>query len=167
MKNDEKILSDNIILTINETIKKIAKDNTYCKLENIFNSIESFDDKNKIYENIINYYLRALNDFEIADIKSFLTEVEYISCFFDYAYFAYDNEIKRRCYVIQECAEGVANDLVAKCCKYNDRRIKLPLSLDILEIYSINYEVTALEIEKVILWIILRLAVAYYLLTNK
>lgn len=159
-------LAKKIINNLNTQIKKVQKENEYFKLDKIFyseNNLITIKD----FEEIINYYLEKIHDFTIKETDPFFLEIEKLASFFDYAYFAYDNKIKRNLYKIQECAEYLANDLIAKCCKSSDRILNTPINLNDLITYGLSYKVTTKEIEKAITWIILRLALAYFLLTNK
>lgn len=165
-KKDAIDLKKTIINDLNAIIKKSISESEYYKLEKVFYN-ESDLISEKDFEDIINYYLEKISDFTIKEIEPFFLEIEKISSYFDYAYFAYDNEIKRDLYKIQECAEKIADDLIAKCCKVSDRTIKRPIYLSELIMYGLSYKVNTKEINKAVMWIILRLAVSYFLLTDK
>lgn len=167
MKKDTNKITEELILNLNAMVRKIDRKRDHTKLENIFSLLEDIENKEEIYEKIINIYLEEIQDYRIASMENFIKDTENISCFFDYAHYAYgDDNIKKRYYTLEESAEATANDLVGKSCHYNNRQLKLPIPLDIIKKYSINYKVTNEEMEKVIMWVILRLAVSLHLLKN-
>jgi len=163
-KEDETNISY-IITCLKENIRNLACKDNYCNLEKIFAKIK--DDNVIVFESLINYYLEDISNFKISDVSGFINSVEKLSSFFDFAYFIYGNKEKRQSYLIQECGEKVADDLIAKFCFAKERSIDLPLNLETLTQYSISYKIKKKDMSKTFIWIILRLSIADYLLNEK
>lgn len=142
-------------------------------LEELIDSINSFEfhysleiifkDDNNL-ENLINYYLEKIrNTCNIENINNLSIKSNSISKHFDYNYVVSDNDIIKNNSNIIEEAEIISDDLIYKVLGRNNRYISLPISLNNICNYSISNYINDKDINKVIYWIILKLAIIYYL----
>ena len=174
MKVQDSNLRENVKTISNNfdtEIKKIMSIEYHYNLFNMFSSIDQLPEveQNNTYEILINEYLTKLEKFDYEEIKKLDRVTDDILEFFDYNYFISNDEkeIKDRYQVIEEEADEVAYDLIAKVLNRNDRKLELPISIDNIKKYCIHNIIKGDEIKKVILWIILDLATIYNVVSNK
>ena len=125
-------------------------------------------EKTITYEMLINDYLEKIKDL---DCKKYLDkehnrDIDDILDFFDYDYS--ENKILERsnnweytCCEAQEEAEHVVFDLISKMFNQKGRTLMLPVTIQYIVDYGISSVVPDEDIEKAILWIILKLATIY------
>lgn len=129
----------------------------------------SDEEKESLYDDLIQHYLELLSSFEIANMDDLITELETITFKFGYLHFVYgkSGSEKSNCFNLQDAAERVSNDLTAKCCRVNGRSLVLPITVRDIYNFCLDYRIVPEKVEKAILWIILRLGVAYFLFTER
>lgn len=155
---------DTILVNIADKIKTIMDIQYHYNLGDLFNNLKGKTkaQKEEVYESIINYYLekittgRTIEDVESVERDS---DIDEIMTFFTYTYFSKDEESKHNYFVIEEEAECVVDDLIAKICGRNKRNLKLPLKLKDIKDFCIENVVKEKDIESTIMWMILKLAV--------
>lgn len=157
---------DVIINIVDEKFKKIMAIEYHYNLFELFKVLDekTEQEQNKIYENLINYYLNLIKEngsYQIIFDKE--REIDDILSFFDYTYFIKNEEKVKTCWNTQEEGDYVANDLVEKIFGRNKRNIKLPVSLQTIKDYSVPNIVPKSEMKYIVLYIILRLATIYYI----
>ena len=174
MKVQDSNLRENVKTISNNfdtEIKKIMSIEYHYNLFNMFSSIDQLPEveQNNTYEILINEYLTKLEKFDYEEIKKLDRVTDDVLEFFDYNYFISNDEkeIKDRYQIIEEEADEVAYDLIAKVLNKNDRKLELPISIDNIKKYCIHNIIKEDEIKKVILWIILDLATIYNVVSNK
>lgn len=160
MKKNLNEYVDTIHSTIEEKIKTIIAIEYHYKLTSIINSSKGLSKKEVsiIMESLINKYLELLKPiYSVDKHKQVTREVDEITDFFSEGN---DDAI---------ISEGdlIADDLLAKVAGRNNRKITLPIKIEFIKDYCISSIITSKEVDKVLLWIILRLSTIYFCLTNE
>lgn len=141
-----------------EKIKTIRAIEYHYNLTDFFKELKglSKDVKHQVLEETLNKYLILLKPIYTKDgFKKISREIDDITDFF------IDD--------FDDCivSEGdlVADDLTAKLIGDNGRKLELPVKLSYLKEYCISSLISTKDIDKAIMWIILRLATIYYCLS--
>lgn len=167
--NNSKVNSciNTICKNFENSIIEIINIQYYYDLEKFFStgSDLSESDKYLLYENLINDYLIKIKNLnKKVELNKFSREIDDYLEFFSYRF----NE-KNKEYLSDIEFEGdeIANDLYLKLIGINNRNLKLPINLNEIINYQINSIIDRKDIEKVIQWIILKLAIMYTCLKLK
>ncbi len=148
---------EDVIVNLGKMINNIKNAEKHYDLFSIFNSM---DKESLAYESIINYYLKKFKkEYSLKDITKLESLVAEKTKYFDYSNQAKSDEQARYYYMICEEANIITFDLINKVFGKNNRNLDLPV--DILEIidYSISSFIKKEDVDKVIYWIILELAI--------
>lgn len=155
----------NIILeNFDEKINKIKSIEYHYDLSSLFNVLDdkSKQEREETFELLINYYLEELvNTTSLSKVIKMNFDVNEVVEFFDYTYLIQDEEEKRYYYMIKEEADCVVDDLIYKVYGRNKRKIELPIKIKDIKDFSISNLVLEKDIDKVMFWIILKLAVIH------
>ena len=162
--------ADNISKNFEERIKKIKAIEYHYDLFGLFKIIDKLSKEEKIitYEMLINDYLEKIKGLDrnmIFDRKHD-RNIDDITDFFDYNYSKEDNSEENNKYEYPYCeaqeeAEHVVSDLISKIFNQKGRTLTLPVTIQYIVDYGISGIVPEEDIEKAILWIILKLATIY------
>ncbi len=147
---------------LDNKVEKVIEVEKNYNLVKIFENKLPQDEKDKIYEMLINDYLKKIKELKLKTINSSV-DIDDITRFFDYDYFfKTENSEKKYPYSdLEDEADCIADDLVLKVLNNNNRKIDLPIKIDIIKEYCFSSKIKSEDIEKAILWIILRLSVIY------
>lgn len=160
MKKNLNEYVDTIHSTIEDKIKTIRAIEYHYELTSLINSSKGLS-KTKvstIMESLINKYLELLKPlYSVEKHKQVSKEVDEITDFFS----AGNDDT-----IVSE-GDLIADDLLAKVAGRNNRKITLPIKIEFIKDYCISSIITPKEVDKVLLWIILRLSTIYFCLTNK
>ena len=151
---------DTIHSTIEDKIKTIRAIEYHYELTSIINSSKGLSktEVSTIMESLINKYLELLKPiYSVEKHKQVSKEVDEITDFFS----AGNDDT-----IVSE-GDLIADDLIAKVAGRNNRKITLPIKIEFIKDYCISSIITPKEVDKVLLWIILRLSTIYFCLTNK
>lgn len=153
-----------IFNTFNKKFKKILAIEYHYDLIDIFKCIQdkSIEEKNTIYEEMINSCLNKLTNIDHETMEKNNKSYDEICDFFEYAYFTSDEYEQANYYSIEEEAEAVVTDLINKIHGINNRGINLPIKLNVIKDFEIHNTIEEIDVEKVIFWIILKLATMCY-----
>lgn len=161
---------DKVLNNINDKIDTIKKIEYHYNLKDLFNDLKnlSLEQKERTYESIINSQLETISKHNFDDITTIKKkhDIGDIQEFFSYSFFSKNEEENNQFCAIEEEAEYVADDLIAKVCGKNGRSISLPISLSNIKNYCIHSVVSEDGIDKTILWIILDLSIICSYLNN-
>ena len=117
------------------------------------------DNSLKDLGNLINYYLdnigKITNKNINIDVCSSLLE------YFDYNYNISNLDERKINYAIMEEANIIVDDLIKKIKKNNNRSINIPIDINSLIDYSISNYINKSNIDKVLYYIIIKLAILY------
>ena len=117
----------------------------------------SNEDTDKVLESLLNKYLKLLKPLYTKEkIRKISKKVDDLTDFF--------MDVKNDDDVIVSDGDFIADDLIAKVMNNNDRKIKLPIKIDYIKEYCITSLVKEKDINKELVWIILRIATIYYCL---
>ncbi len=153
--NYVKDISKNIESKI-ENIKKIETDYKLCSLLSNIKDL-SPKDSDAILEKLLNMYLELLKPvYTRKEYSKISKQVDNITDFF-----VLDNND----YIIAE-GDDIAEDLMDKLVNTNDRELNLPVKLEYIKEYWIKSIINIKDIQKTIMWIILRLATVYSFLSQ-
>jgi len=159
MKKNLNDYVEEIHSTIEEKIKIIKAIEYHYELVGIFKDSKKLSekDKSKVLENIINKYLEKLKPiYTFEKYKKISKEVDEITDFFSAGN---DDSI-----ISEE--DSVTEELLAKVTGKNNRKISLPINIEFIKDYCISSLIETKEIDKILLWIVLRLSTIHYCLIN-
>lgn len=111
---------------------------------------------------MINSCLNKLTNIDHETMEKNNKSYDEICDFFEYAYFTSDEYEQANYYSIEEEAEAVVTDLINKIHGINNRSINLPIKLNVIKDFEIHNTIEEIDVEKVIFWIILKLATMCY-----
>lgn len=160
MKKNLNEYVDTIHSTIEDKIKTIRAIEYHYELTSLINSSKGLSktEVSTIMESLINKYLELLKPlYSVEKHKQVSKEVDEITDFFS----AGNDDT-----IVSE-GDLIADDLLAKVAGRNNRKIALPIKIEFIKDYCISSIITPKEVDKVLLWIILRLSTIYFCLTNK
>lgn len=160
MKKNLNEYVDTIHSTIEDKIKTIRAIEYHYELTSLINSSKGLSktEVSTIMEILINKYLELLKPlYSVEKHKQVSKEVDEITDFFS----AGNDDT-----IVSE-GDLIADDLLAKVAGRNNRKITLPIKIEFIKDYCISSIITPKEVDKVLLWIILRLSTIYFCLTNK
>ena len=160
MKKNLNEYVDTIHSTIEDKIKTIRAIEYHYELTSLINSSKGLSktEVSTIMESLINKYLEFLKPlYSVEKHKQVSKEVDEITDFFS----AGNDDT-----IVSE-GDLIADDLIAKVAGRNNRKITLPIKIEFIKDYCISSIITPKEVDKVLLWIILRLSTIYFCLTNK
>ena len=158
---------DTICNNFENSILEIMNIKYYYDLKSFFLTGKdlSKDDKYSLYENLINNYLLKIKKLnKKVELKRFSSSVDDCLDFFSNGYDKQCNE-----YLADVESEGdeIADDLYLKLIGMNNRDLELPINLREIIKYQIHSIIDDKDIEKVIQWVILKLAIMYTYLKNE
>ena len=161
--NNSKVSSciDTICNNFENSILEIMNIKYYYDLKSIF-SIESNlseDDKYSLYENLINSYLFKIKELnKNIELNKFNRKIDDYLYFFSYRF---DNQNEEDLSDVESEGDEIADDLYLKLIGINNRNLELPINLKEIINYQIHSLIDDKDVEKVIQWIILKLAIMY------
>lgn len=158
-----------IIDSFNQKLDDITSIKYHYNLFEVFKNLDkqSTETQQNIFEKLINNYLTEIKKTNIKDIL--VLEEENINNtleFFSYEYFC-KNQSNIQCYDLENEADDVANDLINKVIGINDRTIQLPLKINDIIQFNINGNINKKDINKVLMWVIMKLSVVEYFSKKK
>ena len=157
-KEIDKDLSS-IISNINNIVYDYYLDEIFSKVTKL-NKTES----KEILENLINYYLKKIRDIKINHEINFSSpDFDEIANFFKYN--KNDKENKNTSRIIDE-ADYVVDELCSKVIGSNNRVLELPLKIEYIENYCIGSIIRKEDINKALIWIVLKLSIIYNCLSK-
>ena len=157
-KEIDKDLSS-IISNINNIVYDYYLDEIFSKVTKL-NKNES----KEILENLINYYLKKIRDIKINHEINFSSpDFDEIANFFKYN--KNDKENKNTSRIIDE-ADYVVDELCSKVIGSNNRVLELPLKIEYIENYCIGSIIRKEDINKALIWIVLKLSIIYNCLSK-
>ena len=132
------------------------KENTHYDLNNIF------EDMNRnILQDLMNHYLKLINNIEVDDINAVIRKSDNILSSFDYNYHELKNKNRLNNSSIMEEANIITDDLINKLFDKNNRYINLPINVNNIIDYSISNHIANEDVDKVLYYVIIKLAVIY------
>ena len=144
------------------------KDDTISKLDKLIDAIDNShidlislfcDNNHALLEDIINYYLEKIKNIKCKTID--FSMCNELLIFFDYNYGVSNEDVRRINYSIMEEANIICDDLINKINYTNKRSITLPINLNYLIDYSISSYISLDDLNKVIYYLIIKLAIIY------
>lgn len=158
---------DTICNNFENSIVEIMNIKYFYDLKSFFStgSNLSDDEKNTLYENLINNYLLKIKELnKNVELNRFSSSVDDYLDFFSNGYNKqYDKEYSD----IESEGDEIADDLYLKLIGTNNRSLELPIRLSEIKKYQVHSIIDDKNIEKVIQWVILKLAIMYTYLKNK
>lgn len=167
--NNSKVSSciDTIYNNFENSIEKIMNIQYYYDLNKIFSVTNELTEKEwySLYENLINEYLVKIKNLDKKiKFEKISREIDDYLEFFSHRF---DESTSESLSDIEDEGDEIANDLYLKLIGTNNRNLKLPINLNEIINYQINSVINKKDIEKVIQWIILKLAIIYNYLKLK
>ncbi len=145
-------MKNSIIQKLDNLIISISCE--HFNIEDLFNNMN-----NNSLEEIINHYLMNIKSIKDNDIDLRIAD-KVLQCF-DYNYGISDGDSRIINYSIMEEANIICDDLIKKIKGVNNRSITLPINLKVLMEYSISSYISSQDVNKVIYYLIIKLAIIH------
>lgn len=162
IKNKENDIINFFDSKINNVIELLYNYNLFKSLPKNF--ILNEDEREKIIENIINYYLKKISELNKneAKIKNEYHNIQEVIDYFSYLNDSNINEKQKNSYsIIEDNGECIADDLISKLFINDKRKITFPIKYNIIKQYCISSLISEENIDNVFFWIILKLSATY------